>query len=224
MLMKICNKRTNSLTKNHKSQNQWDINRVLTLSLSVRLGRRKLVFEGSNMHGLPTLMHRYRLVYRSLKKYTRQVWQPIENRWLDFRKSMRYFPPCHDETTGQYGERLAIEYLRRCGYFILEHSYKSPLGEIDIIAAWKASKVVFVEVKTWSCRNDNQGGPADAVDDVKQRKICRTALHYSKRHGLLDTPGRFDVIEVILGTDPGRPEFRHIQAAFESQEMFQLHS
>jgi putative endonuclease len=98
------------------------------------------------------------------------------------------------------------------------------MGEIDIIAAWKATKVVFVEVKTWSKQKDNQGGPADAVDDIKQRKICRTALHYAKRHGLLDTPGRFDVIEVVLGSDPGHPSFRHIQDAFESQEVFQMHA
>jgi putative endonuclease len=98
------------------------------------------------------------------------------------------------------------------------------LGEIDIIAAWKATEVVYIEVKTWSIQRENQGGPADAVDQIKQRKICRTALHYAKRHGLLDTPGRFDVIEVVLGSDPRRPNFRHIQSAFESQEAYQMHA
>jgi Holliday junction resolvase-like predicted endonuclease len=98
------------------------------------------------------------------------------------------------------------------------------MGEIDIVAAWKTSMVVFVEVKTWSCQRENQGGPADAVDEVKQRKICRSALHYSKLHGLLDTQGRLDVIEVVLGTVPCRPIFRHIEAAFESRETFQMHA
>ena len=176
------------------------------------------------MDGLARLMHRYRIARRYLRKNSRTLWAKFESRWFAFRASMRYFPPTLEEPTGLYGERLAVEYLKRCGYFILERSYRSPMGEIDIIAAWKATKVVFVEVKTWSKQKDNQGGPADAVDDIKQRKICRTALHYAKRHGLLDTPGRFDVIEVVLGSDPGHPSFRHIQDAFESQEVFQMHA
>jgi putative endonuclease len=170
------------------------------------------------------LLHRYRIARRFLRKRSRSVLQRIESRWCDFRKSMRYFQAGLDEPTGRYGERLAVEYLRRCGYFILERSYACPMGEIDIIAAWKATQVVFIEVKTWSSQRENQGGPADAVDEIKQRKICRTALHYAKRHGLLDTPGRFDVIEVVLGKDPNRPSFRHIQAAFESQEAYQMHA
>ena len=176
------------------------------------------------MDGIAALMHRYRIARRYFKKGSRTLLENVENRWWEFRKSMRYFPPGVDESTGQYGERLAVEYLRRCGYFILERSYVSPMGEIDIIAAWRATQVVFIEVKTWSQQRDNAGGPADAVDDTKQRKICRTALHYAKRHGLLDTPGRFDVIEVVLGNEPQRPSFRHIQAAFESQEAFQMHA
>ena len=176
------------------------------------------------METIGDLMHRYRIARRFLRKGSRSLWHSIEERWWDLRKSMRYFAPSTDEPTGRFGERLAVEYLRRSGYFILERSYACPCGEIDIIAAWKATRVVYVEVKTWSVQRENQGGPADAVDETKQKKICRTALHYAKRHGLLDTPGRFDVIEVVLGSDPRRPNFRHIQSAFESQEAFQMHA
>jgi len=176
------------------------------------------------MEGLGSLMHRYRIARRKLKKGSRKLWENLEKRWWDFRRSMRYFPPSPGESTGRYGERLAIEYLRRSGYFILEHSYSCQLGEVDVIAAWRATTVIFIEVKTWSSRLGTEGGPSDAVDENKQRKICRTALHYAKRHGLLDTPGRFDVIEVVLGDEPLRPSFRHIQAAFESSEAYQFHA
>jgi putative endonuclease len=169
-------------------------------------------------------MHRYRIARRKIKKGSQKLFDQLENRWREFLKSLRYFPASNGESTGQFGERLAIEYLRRSGYFILEHSYTCPMGEVDIIAAWRATTVVFVEVKTWSSQGDSVGGPSDAVDQTKQRKICKTALHYAKRHGLLETPGRFDVIEIVLGDDPTRPRFRHIQAAFESPEAFQLHS
>ncbi|MCY3007350.1 MAG: YraN family protein [Planctomycetota bacterium] len=179
---------------------------------------------GVGMDGLGALMHRYRMARRFVRKSTRGLFERLERAWCSFRKSHRYFPPKAEESTGAYGERLAIEYLRRSGYMILERSYACPMGEIDIVAAWKSSMVVFVEVKTWSCQRENQGGPSDAVDEVKQRKICRSALHYAKRHGLLDTQGRLDVIEVVLGTEPCRPIFRHIEAAFESRETFQMHA
>jgi len=57
---------------------------------------------------------------------------------------------------------------------------------------------------------------------VKQRKLCKTALHYAKRHGLLETRGRFDVIEIRLTET--MPNLCHIQAAFQSEDRFQLHS
>ena len=144
--------------------------------------------------------------------------------WTHLLHRFPYPAQALEESTGAFGERLAIAYLRREGYKILEHSYACPLGEIDIIAVWRKRLIVFIEVKTWTSVRVNSGGPADAVDDVKQRKICRTALHYAKKHGLLDTPGRFDVIEISLGQKPRYPNCRHIQAAFESQEQFQMHA
>jgi Holliday junction resolvase-like predicted endonuclease len=97
-----------------------------------------------------------------------------------------------------------------------------PAAEIDVIAAWKQQVIVFVEVKTWGRSRVDPGRPADAVDDVKQRKLCKTALHYAKRHGLLETRGRFDVIEIRLTET--MPNLCHIQAAFQSEDRFQLHS
>ena len=176
------------------------------------------------MDGIGALLHRYRTARRFVRKNARGLFANLQDHWWNFRRSLSYFPPKPQETTGAYGERLATEYLRRSGYMILERSYACSMGEIDIVAAWKTSMVVFVEVKTWSCQRDNQGGPSDAVDAIKQRKICRSALHYAKRHGLLETQGRMDVIEVVLGSEPCRPIFRHIEAAFESPEAFQMHA
>jgi Holliday junction resolvase-like predicted endonuclease len=62
------------------------------------------------------------------------------------------------------------------------------------------------------------------VDDEKQRKITQTALIYCKRHGLLDTSGRADVIEVTFEELTRRPIFRHIENAFEAVGNYQLYS
>ena len=83
---------------------------------------------------------------------------------------------------------------------------------------------MFVEVKTWSRTWLNAGGPADAVDDDKQTKMTRTALIYLKRHGLLETPARFDVVEVTFDEATRKPIFRHFQNAFEATGQYQMYS
>lgn len=171
---------------------------------------------------LPRVHGQWRLHRRHLKRTLHAAIMRIKTLWWNWRCSWPYPKQRSDESLGDYGERLALLFLKRRGYIILEHSYECPLGEIDIVAAWEKRCVVFVEVKTWGKHRTDPGRPAEAVDETKQRKICKTALHYSKRHALLDTPGRFDVIEIRL--TESNPNFVHIQAAFESPDRFQLHS
>jgi putative endonuclease len=129
------------------------------------------------------------------------------------------------ESLGEYGERLASIYLERQGYLILERSYRLKSGEIDLIAVWRRRIVVFVEVKTWATPWENAGGPSDAVDQKKQEKITRVALSFMKRHHLLESSGRADVIAVFAGVQPGTgPKFRHFVNAFEAIGTFQMFS
>jgi putative endonuclease len=144
--------------------------------------------------------------------------------WARWRIARPYPLQQVDESMGDYGERLAALYLERSGYVILERSMSTRLGEIDLIAAWRGKQIVFVEVKTWAHQRINAGGPADAVDDVKQRKITHTALTYMKRHGLLETAGRMDVIEVTFAPETRKPLFRHFVNAFEAVGQFQMFS
>jgi len=130
--------------------------------------------------------------------------------------------PRLESSVGGRGEELAANYLRGQGIKILHRGYRSPLGEIDIIAvdpsADRGRVLVFVEVKTWSL--PAQGGPADAVDDRKQERLTRLALEFLKRHHLLESPARFDVIQVIL--EP--LSIRHFPNAFEATGKFQWFS
>jgi putative endonuclease len=104
---------------------------------------------------------------------------------------------------GRAGEDLACELLKKKGYKILERNYKSPLGEIDIIAR-EGKALVFVEVKT---RSTSDFGTAKwAVGPRKQRKVSMVALDYLKRHALLEYPARFDVVAVDLDHDQEKIE------------------
>jgi len=111
---------------------------------------------------------------------------------------------------GRTGEDLAFKFLKRKGYHILERNYKSPLGEIDIIAR-EGRTLVFVEVKT---RSTSDFGTAKwAVNIRKQRKVSLVALDYLKRRSLLDHPARFDVVAVDLDQEDKKIEL--FQNAFD---------
>ena len=111
---------------------------------------------------------------------------------------------------GRTGEDLAFKFLKRKGYHILERNYKSPLGEIDIIAR-EGRTLVFVEVKT---RSTSDFGTAKwAVNIRKQRKVSLVALDYLKQRSLLDHPARFDVVAVDLDQEDKKIEL--FQNAFD---------
>lgn len=91
---------------------------------------------------------------------------------------------------GKSSEWLAMLWLMLKGYNILNHRFKTPLGEIDIIAK-KGRTVVFVEVK--ARRDINQ--LAHAVSFYQQERIMRAGgLYMAKRPYLHDCRIRFDVI------------------------------
>lgn len=114
---------------------------------------------------------------------------------------------------GDAGERLAARHLRRLGMRILFRQYRTPAGEIDLIAQ-QGKTVVFVEVKTR--RGVSAGLPAEAVDHRKQAQLTRLALAFLKRHRLLDHPARFDVVAIVWPAPGSPPVVTHYPNAFEA--------
>jgi putative endonuclease len=159
---------------------------------------------------------------RSMVHKPRRWLDGLQHRWTNVRLSRPYPARGEAESLGAYGERIVALYLQRKGYFILERSYRAKAGEIDLIAVWQRRVVVFVEVKTWANQYENEGGPSDAVDEGKQEKITKTAYTYMKRHRLLESAGRADVVQVVLGSNPQRPTIRHFENAFEAVGKFQM--
>jgi len=115
---------------------------------------------------------------------------------------------------GRAAEDLAACFLRNNGYKIIRRNYRSPFGEIDIIASDKAG-LAFVEVKSRRC-----GIPAEAVSARNRRHICLAAVIYLKANNLLNKKARFDVVSVKFSQ--GRPKIDLIKNAFELEEGFFL--
>jgi len=96
---------------------------------------------------------------------------------------------------GKKGESIAVGYLKKQGYKIIEQNYRSKAGEIDIIAREKKT-LVFVEVKTR--RSTSYGSPKWAVTLKKQKAISMAALYYLKMTNQTNADARFDVVSILV--------------------------
>jgi|Wag4MinimDraft_12_1082652.scaffolds.fasta_scaffold00024_18 putative endonuclease len=106
---------------------------------------------------------------------------------------------------GNAGEQKAAAFLKKEGYQIIEKNYRTPFGEIDIIALQNET-LVFIEVKSRSSRQFGTG--AESVDRRKQYKIIKSAQVYIKKFYQHEQKCRFDVISIDSG------KISHIKNAF----------
>ena len=96
---------------------------------------------------------------------------------------------------GDIGEVLAIEYLQRHSYRILDTNFKfGRFGEVDIIAQ-KESMTVFLEVKYRS--SSLFGSPEESITPQKLYKCRKTVEYYSKKNNINFEQIRFDVIAIV---------------------------
>ena len=112
----------------------------------------------------------------------------------------------HNEL-GRWGEDLAVAYLQRNGYTIIERDWKSGRRDIDIIAKDEMGTIVFVEVKTR--RNRVFGEPEEAIDYRKMQSLQLAINHYIK-FCHINREVRFDIISIV-GTTDTEPEINHIK-------------
>lgn len=113
--------------------------------------------------------------------------------------------------SGKRGESIAVSYLKKQGYKIIEKNYKTKLGEIDIVADNKGC-ICFIEVRAKN--NQTFGLPEETILKKKQLAISRTALTYIKQYKLEERCCRFDVVS-IEDVNSANPEIRLIKNAFE---------
>lgn len=110
---------------------------------------------------------------------------------------------------GFRGEGRAAKYLKSSGYTLLKRNYRTPFGEVDIVAK-KGDVVVFAEVKTRSSATFGQ--PNEAVDLSRMARYVRSANYYFAGREC-DCTVRFDIIEVAGG------HINHIENAFTADDV-----
>ncbi len=82
-----------------------------------------------------------------------------------------------DYKAGIFAETLAAWFLRLKGYSILESRFRTPVGEIDIIAR-KDNCLIFVEVKF----RQTLSTAKESIHNRNQSRVTRAAEYYIMRH------------------------------------------
>lgn len=113
---------------------------------------------------------------------------------------------------GAVGEEMARAYLKRLGYRILESNFRTPFGEIDIVARL-GRVMVFVEVKARA--TSSFGPPYLSVTKSKERHIIKNALFYLKRMKMSNIDWRIDIVSVKLNCPDVSESIELIENAVE---------
>jgi len=112
------------------------------------------------------------------------------------------------KSLGNWGEKIAAEYLIEKGYSILERNYRSLYGEIDLVVQIDGI-TVFVEVKTRS--STRFGYPEEAVTRTKMEHIYSSAQSYLQTHPEISGDWRIDVIAIARNRSVLPEEILHFE-------------
>lgn len=115
----------------------------------------------------------------------------------------------HNEL-GKDAEIIAVNFLKKNDYLILEQNYRHGHKEIDIICK-DQEILVFVEVKYRS--SIKYGWPESFVTTKKQENLKIAATHYLNNFDA-PIPCRFDIIAIEPHPLTGELEITHFKDAF----------
>ncbi|MCB0462293.1 MAG: YraN family protein [Flavobacteriaceae bacterium] len=113
----------------------------------------------------------------------------------------------HNEL-GKKGEQLAVDYLLKNNYTIIERNYRFDKAEVDIIAK-KNETLAIIEVKTRS--TSDFGDPQDFVKPKQIQRLVKAVDEYVTENDL-DVEIRFDIIAIVK-TGKGY-DIEHLENAF----------
>jgi putative endonuclease len=113
------------------------------------------------------------------------------------------------QVTGKIGETLAVSYLQRAGFQLLQRNWRSGRVEIDLIAH-KGNTLHFIEVKTR--RNLRYGWPEE---HIKPGKITRMMIAVEAFLQTFPKPSlvQLDILSIVL-SDRRPPVFWLIEDVY----------
>ena len=111
------------------------------------------------------------------------------------------------ERHGRRSEAVAAFYLRMKGYRIVGRRFRTPAGEIDLIAR-RGRTLIFVEVKARTTRTAG----LEAITPAGRARIARAAAAWLARYPQGGLSLRFDAVVLVPGRWP-----LHLRGAFDGE-------
>jgi putative endonuclease len=97
--------------------------------------------------------------------------------------------------TGALGEKLAMDFIKKKGYHIIETNCRCPEGEIDIVAK-KKDCLIFIEVRTK--KSLDFGSPEESITPAKKERMRAAAYYYCQSHNNPSPSWRIDMVVIEL--------------------------
>ncbi|HXA27215.1 MAG TPA: YraN family protein [Candidatus Angelobacter sp.] len=118
------------------------------------------------------------------------------------------------DRVGHAGEAAALAFVRGKGMEVLARDWRSPLGQIDIVAE-DGDTLVLIEVK--ARRGTGFGLPEEAVDGRKRQKLRTLMQLYQASSRRQKQPCRIDVLGLILDDKLQVTRTEHIENAVQDE-------
>lgn len=118
------------------------------------------------------------------------------------------------DARGRRGEELAVGFLTRAGFEVIERNWHCAQGELDVVAR-DGTTIVVVEVKTRASLA--YGHPFEAITPAKLARLKRLAAAWCATHpDLVVGAGavRLDAVAVVEGVRGAAPTVEHLRGVF----------
>lgn len=112
---------------------------------------------------------------------------------------------------GQRSEALAVEYLLRKGFRLIETNWRCVAGELDAVM-WDGAELAFVEVKART--GLSRGAAEESMTAAKARKVATAAEWFLAEHPEIGDPiWRIDLVAITMGRSGEVVRLTHIANA-----------
>jgi putative endonuclease len=108
---------------------------------------------------------------------------------------------------GDFGESIAVKFLQKRGFGVIERNYLKPWGEIDVIAKYK-DVYHFIEVKTsksdlleQKVTHETSFRPEDNIHQKKLERMHKAVQTYCTEKGIDYDKVAIDAVIVRIDTD-----------------------
>lgn len=109
---------------------------------------------------------------------------------------------------GQYGEKIAAQFLERRGFSIVMRNFQTRWGEIDLVVE-KDGRLHFVEVKTRS--GVDYGAGEEAIGRFKQQRLLGAAKMYIAKFQPVEKNYQIDSVSVLINVAKKTAKFRYLE-------------